>query len=425
MLKLLDQFNSVVTFLLIAAYLYQVFYTLYAAVLRIREKRAACRAQREAPLHHFAALICARNEENVIAELIGSLKAQNYPSDLLDIYVIADNCTDGTAAAARAAGATVYERFNLEAVGKGHALDDLFGHLASEKQHYDAYLVFDADNIVDAQFVRAMNETFSKGYDVITSYRNSKNFGASWVSAGYSIWFLREARFLNYPRMNLHTSCAISGTGFLVSSRVIEENGGWPYFLLTEDIEFSIACATRGITIGYCDDAILYDEQPVSFGQSWRQRLRWSKGFYQVNARYALSLLRGCVKGPHRLSCYDMLMTIAPCVILTVTALAVNLFCLLTFNLHPRFIALRILREALGYIGAAFLNTYLVMFLYGLLTILMEWRRIPVRPIKRLQYLPLFPIFIFSYIPISLAALFLRVEWKPIAHSPVSTSASR
>lgn len=426
MFKLLDQFNSVITFLLIAAYLYQVFYTLYATVLRIREKRAVRRAQREAPLHRFAALICARNEENVIAELIGSLKAQDYPSDLLDIYVIADNCTDGTADAARAAGATVYERFNLEAVGKGHALDDLFGHLASdEKRHYDAYLVFDADNIVDSQFVRAMNETFSKGYDVITSYRNSKNFDASWVSAGYSIWFLREARFLNYPRMNLHTSCAISGTGFLVSSRVIEENGGWPYFLLTEDIEFSIACATRGITIGYCDDAILYDEQPVSFGQSWRQRLRWSKGFYQVNARYALSLLRGCVKGPHRLSCYDMLMTIAPCVILTVIALVVNLFCLLTLNLHPRTIALRILREALGYIGAAFINTYEVMFLYGLLTILMEWRRIPAKPFKRLQYLPLFPVFVFSYIPISLAALFVRVEWKPISHTPMSTSASR
>lgn len=424
MFKLLDQFNGTITFLLVAAYLYQVFYTLYAAILRIQEKRAARRAQEDAPLHRFAALICARNEENVIAELIGSLKAQNYPGDLLDIYVIADNCTDGTAEAARAAGATVYERFDTEAVGKGYALDYLFKTLAAERpeKHYDAFIVFDADNIVDTQFVRAMNETFSKGYDVITSYRNSKNFGASWISACYSIWFLREARFLNYPRMNLHTNCAISGTGFLVSSRVIEENGGWPYFLLTEDIEFSMSCAMRGITIGYCDDAIIYDEQPVSFGQSWRQRLRWSKGFYQVNARYALSLLRGCVKGPHRLSCYDMLMTIAPCMILTVTALAVNLFCLLTFRLHPRYIALRILREALHYISTALINTYLIMFLYGLLTILMEWRRIPARPLKRLQYLPLFPIFIFSYIPISLAALFMRVEWKPIRHTSVGNA---
>lgn len=424
MFKLLDQFNGTITFLLVAAYLYQVFYTLYAAILRIREKCAARRAQKDAPLHRFAALICARNEENVIAELIGSLKAQNYPGDLLDIYVIADNCTDGTAEAARAAGATVYERFDTEAVGKGYALDYLFKTLAAERpeKHYDAFIVFDADNIVDTQFVRAMNETFSKGYDVITSYRNSKNFGASWISACYSIWFLREARFLNYPRMNLHTNCAISGTGFLVSSRVIEENGGWPYFLLTEDIEFSMSCAMRGITIGYCDDAIIYDEQPVSFGQSWRQRLRWSKGFYQVNARYALSLLRGCVKGPHRLSCYDMLMTIAPCMILTVTALAVNLFCLLTFRLHPRYIALRILREALHYISTALINTYLIMFLYGLLTILMEWRRIPARPLKRLQYLPLFPIFIFSYIPISLAALFMRVEWKPIRHTSVGNA---
>ena len=106
------------------------------------------------------------------------------------------------------------------------------------------------------------------------------------------IWFLREARFLNYPRMKLHTNCAISGTGFLVSSKIIEENGGWPYHLLTEDIQFSTVCATKGWRIGYCDDAILYDEQPVTFSQSWRQRMRWAKGFYQVNAHCGMPLAR-------------------------------------------------------------------------------------------------------------------------------------
>ena len=97
--------------------------------------------------------------------------------------------------------------------------------------------------------------------------------------------------------MILGTNCAISGTGFLVSSEVIRENGGWPFHLLTEDIEFSVNCAIEGKVIGYCDKAVIYDEQPVKFGQSWTQRLRWSKGFYQVDWHYSLGLIRGFFKG--------------------------------------------------------------------------------------------------------------------------------
>ena len=314
MLRFLDQVNTIVGILLFLAYLYQVFYTLYGLAFCRRDRRKAARQTPAKPSRRYAALICARNEESVIGELISSLRAQDYPAELLDIYVLADNSTDATARVARQAGAIAFERFNPYQVGKGYALNELFSQIRSRRplSDYDAFLVFDADNIVDSHFVSAMDRTFAQGYDVLTSYRNSKNFASSWVSAGYSIWFLREARFLNYPRMKLHTNCAISGTGFLVSSKIIEENGGWPYHLLTEDIQFSTVCATKGWRIGYCDDAILYDEQPVTFSQSWRQRMRWAKGFYQVNAHCGMPLLRGCLRGPIRFSCYDMLMTVAP-----------------------------------------------------------------------------------------------------------------
>ena len=109
-------------------------------------------------------------------------------------------------------------------------MDYLFKCLsASGKDVYDGYFVFDADNYVDPNFVREMNNTFDGGhYAALTSYRNSKNFGANWISAGYGLWFLREARFLNFPRMLLGTNCAISGTGFLVSGEVIREKGAGP-----------------------------------------------------------------------------------------------------------------------------------------------------------------------------------------------------
>ena len=260
-----------------AAYAYQIVYLFVGLIGKGRGGRE------NAKLHRYAAVVAARNESAVIANLIRTLKEQNYPSELLDIYVIADNCTDNTAQISRQAGAYVYERFNKVQVGKGYALEYLFRHIFEDKGEtaYDGFFVFDADNIVDRDFVREMNKMFDTGeYTALTSYRNSQNFCANWISAGYALWFLRESRFLNRPRTQLGVNCAVSGTGFLVSAQAVREDAGWPYHLLTEDIEFSIACATRGRRIGYCGKAVIYDEQPEKFKQSWDQRLRWSKGFY-------------------------------------------------------------------------------------------------------------------------------------------------
>ena len=420
MLRFLDQVNTIVGMLLFLAYLYQVFYTLYGLAFCRRDRRKAARQTPAKPSRRYAALICARNEESVIGELISSLRAQDYPAELLDIYVLADNSTDATARVARQAGAIAFERFNPYQVGKGYALNELFSQIRSRRplSDYDAFLVFDADNIVDSHFVSAMDRTFAQGYDVLTSYRNSKNFASSWVSAGYSIWFLREARFLNYPRMKLHTNCAISGTGFLVSSKLIEENGGWPYHLLTEDIQFSTVCATKGWRIGYCDDAILYDEQPVTFSQSWRQRMRWAKGFYQVNAHCGMPLLRGCLRGPIRFSCYDMLMTIAPGMILTLLSFFINATYLIVGSLSHGFIATQgELLMCMGSLVVTFVSMYVVFFILAVITTISEREHIHAKKKWRIfTNLFTFPIFMMTYVPITVAALFKKVEWVPTKH---------
>ena len=266
MLMMLQKFCGVLTLILAVLYAYQAFYV----VVGLLRRKYPVSGQAKT-LHRYAVLISARNEEEVIGELIESLQQQDYPKELLDIYVIADNCTDATAQVARQAGAHVYERFDRVRVGKGYAMDWFFHRLEEEGKGgvYDGYFVFDADNIVDPAFVREMNNVFDSGdYAAITCYRNSKNYASNWISAGYSLWFLREARFLNFSRMQMGTGCAISGTGFLVSAQVVRDNGGWPYHLLTEDIQFSIDCAVQGRRIGYCDKAVVYDEQPTTFQQS-------------------------------------------------------------------------------------------------------------------------------------------------------------
>ena len=417
MIQLIEHLNLFMAVLFTVLYFYQL---VYLGVGLVRRKRPP-RLPETCKFHRYAAVISARNEEGVIGELIQCLKQQNYPSELLDIYVVADNCTDDTAGAARAAGAIVYERQDQRLKGKGYALDWLFHHLAAEERDvYDAYLIFDADNLVDKEFVREMNRVFDTGkYDALTCYRNSKNFGDNWISAGYSIWFLREARFLSYPRMLLGSNCHVSGTGFLVSSRVIRENGGWPYHLLTEDIEFSVDCAVKGRRIGYCEKAVVYDEQPVTFRQSWDQRLRWSKGFYQVNARYGSALARGVIKrkGRGSLSCYDMLATVAPGMLLTLAMLMFNIVLCLIWLAAPTYLVPQVLQTAMGFIISTVASFYLFLLLYGLLTVLCEWKNIHIPAGKKLLYTLTFPLFMFTYIPISLAALVKRVEWTPIYHS--------
>ena len=410
--------NYIIAVVFFVCYTYQF---LYIPVPWLLAKRKATKAAAlEATPHNYAVLICARNESAVIADLIGSLRSQTYDQSLLHIFVLADNCTDDTSAIARSAGATVYERFNNVQVGKGYALQTLLSHLEQDyPAGFDGYIVFDADNILDPGYIAAMNRTFSQGYDIVTSYRNSKNYGDNWISAGYALWFLRESRYLNHARSLLGTSCAVSGTGFLFSRAVLEETGPWPFHLLTEDIQFSVHEILQGRKVAFAPDAVLYDEQPTTFRQSWDQRLRWSKGFYQVNANYSAALTRGFLRKPTRQSwsCYDMFMTVAPGMLLTLVTLAFNLVVCLACWGQPVYITNKILAVSGSFACSTVVNFYLGLLLFGALTVLSEWKQIQIPTYKKILYVFTFPIFMFTYVPISLAALVRKVEWKPIYHT--------
>ena len=414
MLRFLESLQFVLFVFFTAAYAYQIVYLGVGLFAKARQ------GKQDAKLHRYAAIISARNEEGVIGDLIRTLKEQNYPKELLDVYVVADNCTDDTAGVSRKAGAIVYERFNKVQVGKGYALDWLFKRIFADKgeQTYDGFFVFDADNLVDPNFVREMNKMFDTGeFAALTSYRNSKNFCDNWISAGYALWFLRESRFLNQPRTKLGVNCAISGTGFLVAADVIREDGGWPYHLLTEDIEFSIASAVRGRKIGYCAGSVVYDEQPVQFRQSWDQRMRWSKGFYQVDAKYTAPLLHGCVRHKKsKMSCYDMLMTVAPCNLVTIGVLLLAFVVCVCSLSEPAFITYRVLRMLGRLLFATLEGVSFSLFLFGAFTMAAEWKQIRGKAWKKIFYVFTFPLFMLTYIPISLAALVGKVEWKPIRH---------
>ena len=400
--------NNVIGVVFLLLYLYQ-FYYIFVALAKKTENYAQTYQN-----NRYAVLIAARNEEKVIGNLIKSLQSQDYPAENLDIYVVADNCTDNTAEIVRSLGANVYERFNKEQVGKGYALNFLLKKIeqACGIRSYKAYFIFDADNILENNYVTEMDKAFCAGSRVVTSYRNSKNYGQNWVASGYALWFLREARYLNNPRSLLGSSGAVSGTGFMVSSEVFEKNDGWKHHLLTEDIEFSVDMIIRGEVIGYCHDAVFYDEQPVTFKQSWTQRMRWAKGFLQVYRNYGGKLFCGMF-GKNSFSCFDMTMSILPAFIFTVVSMIYNwgslVFSLIKYG--------SVSSEMLFYAFNFIVFEYVLMFFLGLITLISERKNILCKTSKAILHLFMFPIFMLSYIPISIVALFTKVGWKQISHS--------
>lgn len=408
----LHTINCAVAFVFIICYSYQFFYIIYGI---IKKPKTYPITKQE---NKYAVLIPARNEEKVIGQLIESIKNQDYPAELVDVYVLADNCTDATALVAGNAGAIVYERFDKDKVGKGYALEFLF-HKIQENyglDAYDGYLFFDADNLLGTNYITEMNKCFSCGNKIVTSYRNSKNYGTNWITAGYSLWFLREARFLNGVRNNLNLSCAISGTGFLIHKDIIKKQGGWKHFLLAEDIEFTIDSVIKGEKIAYCDAARFYDEEPSTFSQSWIQRKRWSKGFIQVFKKYGLRLLGGIFRLNH-FSCYDMMMTIAPVFITSLISVTVNfvaiLYCLIADVSSLSFV--------ISEIAMMLLSIYITLFMVGLVSGISEWKSIKTKASKKILSFFTFPLFMMTYIPISISALLSKVGWTEIKHNVSKT----
>ena len=228
--------------------------------------------------HKYAILIPARNEKNVIGNLLDSIKKQDYPSDLLTTFVIADNCTDNTKDIAKKHGAICYERFDDVHKTKGFALQYLFEKIEEDygRMSFDGYFIFDADNLLNKNYISKMNDAFDSGEKIITSYRNTKNFDENWIASTYALHWIRSIRCNHRARSVLRLATNIQGTGFLFASEIVKN--GWKYTSLTEDRALTADAVAQGYQITYQDEAEFFDEQPTSLRVALRQRLRWSKG---------------------------------------------------------------------------------------------------------------------------------------------------
>ncbi len=404
-METLASINSIIGLLMTLCFLYQ---WIYVFISFKKPKRFP-----DAEPRKYAILISARNEERVISNLINSIKKQNYPSDLIDVYVVADNCTDDTAEIAKKAGAVVYERFNDKLIGKGHALNELVHYIWDTVGQgvYSGYIIFDADNLLDQNFVYEMNKAVCAGYRLVTSYINAKNFGENWISACSGTWHMRTSVQFNRARHMLGISNTMIGTGIYVDESIVKEDGGFIARTLTEDIELSYRWIAKGERIGFCNDAIFYDEQPTTFSASFHQRVRWFKGSLANYLLHGPKLLAGCFK-KWALSCLDVLLLVIPFALVTVATIGINIGVGIDLILKNQFDLL----GALSMLGKGLISGYLFAFLMSFFVMLTERKRLLCPWWKRLLYSLIFPIHTASYALVVIYALFTKSKWKPIEH---------
>ncbi len=372
----------------------------FCSLIKLKDKKLIINKN-----HKFMAIIPAHNEESVIKNLVESLTVQDYPRDLYDIYVIADNCTDRTAEIAKDAGAIVYKRFDEEHKTKGYALNWFLKQKIEEDADYDAFFVFDADNIVDKNFIKNMNKKLCQGEVIVQGYRDIKNPTDSWVAGGYAIFYWMMNRFYHLARYNLGLSPLINGTGFMVKFDIIKPNG-WQTVTLTEDIEFSLINISKGRKLGWATDAIVYDEQPIGFKQSWSQRSRWTVGHIQCMQHYTKDLAEG-VKEYKTLMNFDGLLYMMgiPMMLLTFGLLGVNTLMYLGSEMT--------FAELIGNYLRYLIATFILPALTG--TIIMMLDKRPIKPM--LKAIVAYPLFIGSWIFINIKCLIKPdTKWEKIEH---------
>lgn len=258
-------------------------FTLYFAVVAASALRRRRRYPRSAPAIRFAVVAAARNEEAVIGDLVHSVLTQDYPAELRKVYVVPNNCTDFTAAAAAAAGAEIIHCLGTVR-GKGDALHQALGQLWS-RDDFDAVLVLDADNTLAPDYLARMNDAFQAGAMVCKSRTRASNPTASGVAGCYGLYNTIFDLIWNRPRMACGLSAKLIGTGFAFRREALDLLGGWNTETIAEDAEFAAQCAGAGLRVWWVPEAVNYDEEPTGFAVSLRQRKRWCSGIMQVARR--------------------------------------------------------------------------------------------------------------------------------------------
>ncbi|HBB05324.1 MAG TPA: hypothetical protein DCZ41_01855 [Firmicutes bacterium] len=366
----------------------------------------------------YAFIIAAWNEEKVIGNLIKDIRAMDYPQDLIEIFVVADNCTDKTGEIAASLGAHVYYHDCKSEHSKGYGLRSLVSQMSKDidiAKDFYAYSILDADNVPAPDYLSKINNYLqATNVDECVGYRNSKNLSENWISAmcgvqnyGHCVNGLR-------PRAILDVSQEMYGPSTTLRSYILAD-GGWKWVSLTEDLEMAIDLTARGYKTGYTEEAVFYEEQPNKLKLLWRQRTRWSRGVLIAFKNYGGRLLKSFFKKPSW-SKYDIFWQTFPISFV---------FFWMGFLYQIISIILFLFIGNSGYFDwwtfgnyviTLFAGSYVSGFLMNLVVIIREWKHFLLPFWKTLLYIFLFPLYNVVDPIFSALSAFINPEWKHIDH---------
>lgn len=347
----------------------------------------------------FAILIPARNEEQVIGNLLESLEKLHYPKDRYEVHVLINGCTDTTEQIVLSHHCSVIKMG--KASSKGEVLKNAFTRLKS-RTDIDAFVVFDSDNLVNANFLDYVNNAISSGYDIVQGRREGKNIHDNVISSIYELFYMMQNVFYNHTRMCVHSSAIINGTGWAITRNWINEHG-LDVRTITEDLEVSAIAALLDTPIGYCHNAITYDEFPNSLSRQFHQLQRWIYGQVECMRLFEWKLLK---KGLHSASARDQfLLFLTPVLVLV----ALIVLCVGVI-LYPESLAMLWLKK---HVWTLLLCVYIMIVIVAC----MEIFKMKVRFSSMLAGIVCYPFFFLLWIPFAVVSLFRRhCTWSTIRH---------
>ncbi|MCX6090924.1 MAG: glycosyltransferase family 2 protein [Candidatus Atribacteria bacterium] len=268
---------------------YVFIYWAYQMCIALRGMWNPLPLKRAREYRRFVILIPAHNEEKVIGHLLDSLDEQTYPRGYFDVFVSCDNCVDGTVQMVEKHHARALTRNDSKHGGKTWNIRWAMKQIPLEK--YDAVVMFDADNLAEKSFLSHMNDYLEEHpeAEAVQGYLDTKNPDDSWVSRSYALSYWYSNRFWQLARSNWGLSSAAGGTGLVIRTTCLQRVG-WDLQSLTDDLEFSTRIILDGGRVHWNDWAVVYDEKPLSFWASRRQRTRWMQGHYWVLVKYGPQL---------------------------------------------------------------------------------------------------------------------------------------
>lgn len=399
-----------------------VFLFLLTGLPKVINYLIGCFGGRQKPLpkaqkiHKFAVIIPARNESAVIRNLLECLKSQTFPEEGYDVYVAVERADDPTCAIAKEYGAELYFKCNFDKKGKGYVLEEVVDHIFKNREDrgYEAFIIIDADNILEPDYFEKLNDGLDAGYDIAVGYRNSKNWNDGWIAANTGLTFTRFSRFVNYARSRRGDTVLLTGTCYYIKTDIVRENGGWIWHSLTEDVELTTVSAINGYKTTYIEDAVFYDEQPTDLKTSVMQRKRWVKGFFDNGKAYNEQLYsRAVYGGGDRRTSIDMLMG-AACMICFAVFFAAYLLC--NAFLMIKYFDTPIAFDALYRFIGAWIGYFVVLYIDTIVLLVVERKRISMTLPRKIETVLMRPLYSMLYVPVAISALTRKVEWLPIEH---------